>query len=122
MRDIFGMFLSFLCIFHCIGLPFFLPLLKNYGVDLGVDNHTLHLSLLGIVTLYTAAFLWPYVDRIRFLISVIGLGLLYGAITLPEGMMETAVTIFGSLALMTAHYLEFTVEYDDEQDESAEAS
>ena len=112
MRDIIGIFLSVLCIFHCVGLPFLLPLLKSYNAGLGIDEHTFHLGLLVVVFLYTAAFLWPYANKVRFGISIIGLGFLFGALNFPEGTTETALTIVGSLSLMTAHFLDFTVEYD----------
>ena len=115
MRDIFGMFLSFLCIFHCIGLPFFLPLLKNAGIDFGIDEHTVHMSLLGIVVLYTATFLWPYANKVRFALSLFGLGFLFAALSFPEGTIETVITIVGSLILMTAHLLDFESIYEDEE-------
>ena len=71
----------------------FLPLLKNAGIDFGIDEHTVHMSLLGIVVLYTATFLWPYANKVRFALSLFGLGFLFAALSFPEGTIETVITI-----------------------------
>ena len=104
MRDIIGMFLSFLCIFHCVGLPFLLPLLTE--MNIGLEGEQIHMGLLVAVFIYTALFLWPYANKINIAISIVGLIVLSGALQF-HGAWETAFTIVGSLCLMTAHLMDF---------------
>ncbi len=115
MRDIIGMFLSFLCIFHCVGLPFLLPLLTE--MNIGLEGEQIHLGLLIVVCVYTAIFLWPYANKISIGISIVGISILFGALQF-HGAWETAFTIVGSLSLMAAHLLDFTVEYEDEENKT----
>ena len=102
MRDIIGILLSGLCVAHCLGLAFLLPLLS--GLELGFNEELIHWALLGIVTLYTAFYLWPYASKSNRIIAVLGLVVLLTAMSFHGSIWESVFTIAGSLSLMTAHF------------------
>ena len=105
MRDVLGIILSFLCILHCAGLPFLLPLMTQG--HFGLEGEQAHLVLLGIVFMYTVLFLWPYANKLCIGISIVGLLTLYAATCFDSHMWEHVLTIAGSFSLMTAHMLSF---------------
>ena len=113
MRDLIGILLSIFCIFHCLGLPFLLPLLTEMGG--GFDHELIHLGLLVIVSLYTAFFLWPPTSTQIRLISGTGLIILYGAMLFHGEVGETVLTVGGSLALMMAHILDMRLVMAEER-------
>tara|TARA_B100000902_G_C27093973_1_gene805290 strand:- start:347 stop:715 length:369 start_codon:yes stop_codon:yes gene_type:complete len=103
MKDFFGILLSGLCLIHCWGLPFFLPLISK--LEHGFDKDLIHLILLLVVSSYTAIFLWPHTERLIKLISGGGLIILYLAMLFQGEVGETLLTITGSATLMCAHIL-----------------
>ena len=103
MRDIIGFFLSLVCLLHCVGLPFLLPLLTQVGH--GFEEESVHFALLAVVTVYTAVILWPQASSKIRLISGTGLMVLYSAMLVHGHSAESLLTVAGSLLLMASHML-----------------
>ena len=99
--------LSGLCLVHCVGTAILLGLLASAGGFLGRPIiHEVGLSLamiLGTIALGRGVlqhgFLMPSA------IGALGLGVMAGALSLPEGGHEAAFTMVGVLILALGHRL-----------------
>lgn len=111
--DRIGMFLSSLCLVHCILLPVLLLLLPAVATNFIGDHGTVHTVLFGLVT--TAA-LFAFTPGYRVhrhlgpcLISIVGIGLLFIATFYAHETVghdgETPLSVVGSLILIAAHFV-----------------
>lgn len=109
--DFVGMALSIGCIIHCLLLPIVLPLLPMIGFAVDHDSH-FHIILSAIITLVAIIALVPGYTKHHFIIplflATIGIFFIVGAGVLESSYHDykiTLVTVFGSLLITTAHYI-----------------
>ena len=108
MRDVVGILLSLVCLVHCLGLAFLVPMLSKIG--LGFEEEHIHLGLLVFVSIYTAIFLWPQTSTYIRWISGGGLLVLFSAMLFHAQTTESILTVSGSLTLMASHILDLREE------------
>jgi hypothetical protein len=104
-----GMTLSFICIIHCLALPFILitlPALKAY-----TDNESFHTAMVFLVTLTAGvAFIPGYLrhkDKGLMVKVIVALLLIVGGIILGHEfgeLTERVITALGSAFLIYCHY------------------
>ncbi|GGQ04849.1 MerC domain-containing protein [Shewanella litoralis] len=113
--DKFAITLSFLCVIHCVVLPFLLVLLPSLGVW-QLDNEAFHSWLLIAVlpvSLYALVSGYKKHQQYRFLlIGISGLLLLlfaavFGHDTVGEAG-EKVLTVLGATLVAIAHWVNFT--------------
>lgn len=98
---------SALCLVHCLATAVLLGLLSSAAGFFG--SHLVHevglaiAILLGVVALGRGI-----LEHRRFLpaaVAGLGLGMMGGALALPHGLYETAMTMVGVLLLALGHWL-----------------
>lgn len=107
--DKIAMGLSGLCLVHCLGTAILLGLLASAGGFLGQPIiHEVGLTLamiLGTIALGRGAMEHGFV--LPTAIGALGLGVMAGALTLPEGGHEPIFTVLGVTILALGHRLNF---------------
>lgn len=103
-----GIFVSFLCLLHCVALPLILILAPPLGLSLLESQSTQHWWLFCLALFISmAAFIWNLgqsPDALVLLSGTSGLLLLYLGIThVFAHDLETPLTVAGSLLLAFAH-------------------
>lgn len=110
--DFVGITASMLCLLHCLAMPFVLlafPVIER----LIPAEHEVHMAL-GVLVASTGlvAFLIGYREHRRlplFATAVVGVGAIllgsFGHETLPSHRWAEAITVFGSVVLVTAHLI-----------------
>jgi hypothetical protein len=110
--DVIGISASFLCLIHCLGLPYLLMALPALGLTLPDSEMTHRLLAAGVVIPAAFGALRGY--RIRycmapFLLIGIGIALIAFAAFVAHAMLgeawETPLTVSGSLSLVVGHLL-----------------
>ena len=109
--DKMGMFLSTLCAIHCLVTPLLILALPMMGEVF--ESEWVHLSMAAVILPIGLFAFWSGFKHHRqnkvFAMGVGGLLLVCAGSVLPHEMVEffemDLVTIFGSLLLVTAHYL-----------------
>jgi hypothetical protein len=110
-----GIFVSVLCLIHCIALPVALPLLQMIGLQASLNvstNETLHL-ILAFLLLGIGGFAF-FIGYIRhraimpLLLGVFGTSLLFVGALNPRLLLSEseshALTIFATFVLIFAHW------------------
>ena len=105
-RDAVGMMISVLCLVHCLVAPLLIAAVPALGLGfLAVDG--VHVAFAIAVLLAAVVALIPgYRQHHRVSVLALGatgvLAVTVGT-TLPGGVPETAVTVFGSILVIAAH-------------------
>jgi hypothetical protein len=106
--------LSGLCVIHCIASAALVALLASAGALGSPLVHEVGLTLAMIIGAYALGrglldhgFLMPAA------IGSVGLAVMAGALTLPEGGVEAICTVIGVMILALAHRLNFIAAHHD---------
>jgi hypothetical protein len=109
-----AMGLSGLCVIHCVASAALLGLLASAGVLGNPLIHEVGLTLAMLIGAYALGrgllehgFLMPAS------IGSLGLGVMAGALSLPEGGHEAAYTVAGVLVVALGHRLNFIAAHHD---------
>lgn len=106
--------LSGLCVIHCIASAALVALLASAGVLGSPLIHETGLTLAMIIGAYA---LGRGLLEHRFLlpaaIGSLGLGVMAGALTLPEGGHEAVYTVIGVMIVALGHRLNFIAAHHD---------
>lgn len=104
-----GLFISFVCLVHCLALPLVVAGVPTAGLWLSPeDDHRAHVWLLAIAAPVSLAALFGGMRRLatrRWLaLGTVGLALmLLGVLPIADGAYERALTIVGVSLLGIAH-------------------
>jgi len=102
-----GICASFLCMAHCLLVPLVLAALPSLAgaLDRGAWFHAIMLA--GVLPIGAVALIggWKrHRTGVPLLMGAMGLGLMAAGVALPvPGVLETGLTVIGSLALAAAH-------------------
>jgi hypothetical protein len=112
--DRIAMGLSGLCVIHCVATAALLGLLASAGVLGSPLIHEVGLTLAMIIG--AVALGWGLIEHGFLLpaaIGSLGLGVMAGALTLPEGGHEAIYTVVGVTIVALGHRLNFIAAHHD---------
>ena len=112
--DRIAMSLSGICVIHCVATAALLGLIASAGALASPWIHEVGLTLAMIIGAYA---LGRGLLEHRFLLTAsigsLGLGVMAGALTLPEGAHEAMYTVAGVLIVALGHRLNFIAAHHD---------
>jgi hypothetical protein len=112
--DRIAMGLSGLCVIHCVATAALLGLLASAGVLGSPLIHEVGLTLAMIIGAFALG--WGLIEHGFLLpaaIGSLGLGVMAGALSLPEGGHEAIYTVIGVTIVALGHRLNFIAAHHD---------
>ena len=112
--DRIAMGLSGLCVIHCVATAALLGLLASAGALGSPLIHEVGLTLAMIIGAYALGRgLLVHGFMMPASIGALGLGVMAGALTLPEGGREAVYTVAGMMIVALSHRLNFIAAHHD---------
>lgn len=112
--DRIAMGLSGLCVIHCVATAALLGLLASAGALGSPLIHEVGLTLAMIIGAYALGRgLLVHGFMMPASIGALGLGVMAGALTLPEGGREAVYTVAGVMIVALSHRLNFIAAHHD---------
>ena len=112
--DRIAMGLSGLCVIHCVATAALLGLLASSGALGSPLIHEVGLTLAMIIGAYALGRgLLVHGFMMPASIGALGLGVMAGALTLPEGGREAVYTVAGVMIVALSHRLNFIAAHHD---------